>query len=80
MKFEMQKTFDIARRLAKWIQNSKDWNVEGKVELSEFKLDSTGYCYIGYCNKCNESSFYKEYDLKKDSSCCNAKIKPSRGK
>ena len=47
MKFEMQRTFDISRRVAKWIQNSKDWNVEGKVELSEFKLDSTGYCYIG---------------------------------
>ena len=78
MKFEMQKTFDISRRLAKWIQNSKDWNVEGKVELSEFKLDSTGYCYIGYCDKCGESDFYKEYDLNKDSRCCKVKIKPKR--
>ena len=80
MKFEMQKTFDISRRLAKWIQNSKDWNIEGKVELSEFKLDATGYCYIGYCDKCGESDFYKEYDLNKDSRCCKTKIKPSRGK
>ena len=79
MKFEMQKTFDISRRLAKWIQNSKDWNIEGKVELSEFKLDSTGYCYIGYCDKCGESDFYKEYDLNKDSRCCKVKIKPKRG-
>ena len=78
MKFEMQKTFDISRRLAKWIQNSKDWNIEGKVELSEFKLDSTGYCYIGYCDKCGESDFYKEYDLNKDSRCCKVKIKPKR--
>ena len=79
MKFEMQKTFDISRRLAKWIQNSKDWNIEGKVELSEFKLDATGYCYIGYCDKCGESDFYKEYDLNKDSRCCKVKIKPKRG-
>ena len=78
MKFEMQKTFDISRRLAKWIQNSKDWNIEGKVELSEFKLDATGYCYIGYCDKCGESDFYKEYDLNKDSRCCKVKIKPKR--
>ena len=80
MKFEMQKTFDIARRLAKWIQNSKDWNVEGKVELSDFRLDATGYCYIGYCDKCGESDFYKEYELNKDSRCCKSKIKPNRGK
>ena len=43
-----------------------------------FKLDSTGYCYKGYCIKCNESDFYKEYDLKGDSRCCNDKIKPTR--
>ena len=80
MKFEMQKTFDISRRLAKWIQNSKDWNVEGKVELSDFKLDATGYCYVGYCDKCGESDFFKEYELNKDSRCCKSKIKPNRGK
>jgi len=80
MKFEMQKTFDIARRLAKWIQNSKDWNVEGKVQLSDFKLDATGYCYVGYCDKCGESDFFKEYELNKDSRCCKSKIKPNRGK
>ena len=78
MKFEMQKTFDIKRRLGKWIQNSKDWNLTPKADLSEYKLDATGYCYIGYCDKCNESSFYKEYDLNKDSSCCNSKINPRK--
>ena len=78
MKFEMQKTFDISRRLKKWIQNAKDWNLTPKADLSEYKLDATGYCYIGYCDKCNESSFYKEYDLNKDSSCCNSKINPRK--
>ena len=80
MKFEMQKTFDINRRLKKWIQNSKDWNLTPKANLSDYKLDSTGYNYMAYCEKCNESDFYKEYDLKGDSRCCNAKIKPTREK
>ena len=80
MKFEMQTTFDISRRLANWIKNSKDWNIEGKVQVLDFKLGATGYCYIGYCDKCKESDFYKEYDLNKDSRCCNAKIKPKKEK
>ena len=80
MKFEMQKTFDINRRLKKWIQNSKDWNLTPKSDLSDFKLDSTGYNYIGYCDKCNVSGFYKKEQLNGDSSCCSAKIKPTKEK
>ena len=80
MKFEMQKTFDINRRLKKWIQNAKDWNLTPKADLSEFRLDSTGYNYIGYCEKCNVSEFYKKESLSGDSRCCNAKIKPNREK
>ena len=34
MKFEMQKTFDISRRLKKWIQNAKEWNLTPKTDLS----------------------------------------------
>tara|TARA_R100000152_G_C6781427_1_gene215892 strand:+ start:2249 stop:2908 length:660 start_codon:yes stop_codon:yes gene_type:complete len=30
MKFEMQKTFDVKRRLARWVKNSKLWNKETK--------------------------------------------------
>ena len=26
MKFEMQKTFDIKRRLARWVKKSEQWN------------------------------------------------------
>tara|TARA_R110002020_G_scaffold209230_1_gene415177 strand:+ start:932 stop:1600 length:669 start_codon:yes stop_codon:yes gene_type:complete len=33
MKFEMEKTFDIKRRLARWIKNDKKWNKKGsKIE------------------------------------------------
>jgi hypothetical protein len=77
MKFEMQKTFDIKRRLSKWVQNAKDWNLTPKADLSEFKLDSTGYCYVGYC-ECGKSDFYKEYELKGDSRCCKKKINPRK--
>ena len=80
MKFEMQRTFDISRRLSTWINNSKDWNVKATINLSDFKLDATGYNYIGYCAKCNVSDFYKEYELKSDSRCCNDKIKPTKEK
>ena len=30
MKFEMQQTFDIKRRLKKWLKNQKDWNINTK--------------------------------------------------
>ena len=77
MKYEMQQTFDISRRLMTWL--SKDWNQnKPNTKVTDFKLDSTGYCYIGYCIKCNVSDFYKEFDLKGDSRCCNDKIKPTK--
>ena len=78
MKFEMQKTFDVRRRLKKWIQNAKDWNLTPKANLSDYKLDATGYNYMGYCNKCNVSDFYKKEQLNGDSKCCNDKINPRR--
>ena len=77
MKFEMQKTFDVKRRLNKWIKNQNDWNVKPKSNISEYKTSTSGH-YIGYCDKCNESSFYKEFNLKGDSACCSAKINPKR--
>ena len=77
MKYEMQKTFDVSRRLKRWVKNSKDWNVKPKSNISEYKTSTSGH-YIGYCDKCNESSFYKEFNLKGDSACCSAKINPKR--
>ena len=77
MKYQMQKTFDVSRRLKRWVKNSKDWNVKPKSNISEYKTSTSGH-YIGYCDKCNQSSFYKEFNLKGDSACCSAKINPKR--
>ena len=77
MKYEMQKTFDVSRRLKRWVKNSKDWNVKPKSNISEYKTSTSGH-YIGYCDTCNESSFYKEFNLKGDSACCSAKINAKR--
>ena len=77
MRFEMEKTFDISRRLKRWAKNNKDWGIEPKKPAVGFKTTTTGH-YIGYCVKCNESSFYKEYDLKGSSVCCSMEIKPER--
>ena len=77
MRFEMEKTFDISRRLKRWAKNNKDWGIEPKKPAVGFKTTTTGH-YIGYCVKCNESSFYKEYDLKGSSVCCSMQIKAER--
>ena len=77
MRWEMQKTFDISRRLDRWIKNNNDWNIKTKKPSVNYKLSTSGH-YIGYCDKCIESSFYKEFDLRGDSVCCNAAILPER--
>ncbi len=79
MKFQLEKTFDIKRRLNRWLKNQKDWNIKVKKPAVGFKTTSSGH-YIGYCDKCNVSSFYKEYDLSGSSICCSDKIMPERKK
>ena len=76
MKYEMQKTFDIKRRLQRWINNQKEWKPITKHKNEEFKLDATGYNRIAYCSKCNVSDFYK-YPATEDSRCCGDKLKPT---
>ncbi len=76
MKFELQQTFDINRRLKRWAAN--DFSTNNKNGLVNFRLDSTGNAYIGYCDKCNKSDFYSEYEIKQDSKCCKSKLIPER--
>ena len=76
MKFEMQETFDISRRLKRWINNDFSNNSNG--ESSMFQLDSTGNSYVGYCAKCCKSGFYRKDELNHDSKCCNDKVLPKR--
>ena len=63
--------------------NNQGWFDEIVVKTNgviDFRLDSTGNCYMGYCDKCNKSSFYKKEDIYGDSKCCNAKILNKRKK
>ncbi len=77
MKYEMQQTFSIERRLNKWLKNQKDWNVNTKKPAVNYKTTTTGH-FIGYCEKCNESSFYNQYNIKGDSVCCASLILPEK--
>ena len=73
MKFEMQQTFDINRRMKKWLDNYKEWNI-GKKEkvsfISKFKKTNTGV-YKAFCSKCGAREFpNNDWQLKQGSSCC----------
>ena len=76
MKFEMQKTFDVKRRLLKWIKNAKDWNIKPKQETldEKFPLDKTGNARLGKCSACKTTVFLDKWNPVLDSSCCNAKV------
>ena len=39
MRFEMQKTFDIKRRLSRWVNNNKKWNIKKTSKIDQ-QLDS----------------------------------------
>ena len=77
MRFEKQKTFDTKRRLKRWIDNQKEWKPITKHKNEDFKFDSSGYNRVAYCEKCNESDFYK-YPASEDSRCCGEKLIPKR--
>lgn len=76
MKFELQQTFDISRRLKRWLKN--DFNKTNKKVSENWKLDSTGKFIIGYC-ECGKSDFYDQYMInKQDTKCCGKKINHDR--
>ncbi len=61
--------------------NNQGWFdeiVAGNNGSGEFRLDSTGKFYVGYCGKCNKSDFYEQGELSGDSRCCNDKINNRR--
>ena len=37
MRFELQQTFEITRRLSTWVKNNKEWNIENKKVKNERK-------------------------------------------
>ena len=76
MKFEMQKTFDIKRRLQRWHKNDFGNNQKPKKEETKFKKLDTGY-YRAYCSKCG-SNLFPTYQGLKDSSCCGVDMVPKK--
>lgn len=42
MRFELQQTFDIARRLATWVRNNKEWNINKKEKNERKEMQFTG--------------------------------------
>jgi len=74
LKFEMQKTFDIKRRLIKWRDNNIEWSQTGKSKLkpfeSKFKKTPTDL-YIAFCSRCGKKEMpNNKWQLKEGSSCC----------
>ena len=85
MKFELQQTFDISRRLKRWVRN--DFNKKKKpATKKKFKHSSTYKHYVGYCGntKCpkyGHSDFYDIWETDKGLSqtkCCGTEVLPER--
>ena len=76
MKFEMQKTFDIKRRLARWVKNNEEWSFTSRSKSLDkrFPLDKTGNARLGICSKCHTTVFLAVVNPMLDSKCCNAKV------
>ncbi len=82
MKFEMQKTFDISRRMSKWKSNDKNWNANTPKKkqsyISKFQKTPTGV-YKAWCSKCGSREFpNNEYQIKQGSSCCAVDYLPEK--
>lgn len=77
MKFELEKTWSISRRLSKWKKNSFGKN---KKSTANYKLDTTGNAYNAWCSKCGKHDFYPTYGNPStyDSNCCGAEILPGK--
>lgn len=75
MKYEMQKTFDIKRRLIKWRDNNTEWtnnkiNTRKSLE-SNFTKVKSGMGYKAWCSKCGKKEMPSDFfAIKRGSSCC----------
>ena len=75
MKYEMQKTFDIKRRLIKWRDNNTEWtnnkiNTRKSLE-SNFTKVKSGMGYKAWCSKCGKKEMPADFfAIKRGSSCC----------
>ena len=85
MKFELQQTFEISRRLKTWLNNNFNTNKKTATK-KKFKHSSTYKHYVGYCGnqKCRKyghSDFYDIWETDKGLSqtkCCGTEVLPER--
>jgi len=81
MKFELQQTFEISRRLKTWINNDFNIDKKGKtVKKKKFRLSTTGKHYVCYC-ECGKSDFYPIWEVDKgilDTKCCGKELLTER--
>ena len=85
MKFELQQTFEISRRLKTWLNNNFN-STKKPATKKKFKHSSTYKHYVGYCGntKCNKyghSDFYDIWETNKGLSqtkCCGTEVLPER--
>tara|TARA_Y100000593_G_C4289792_1_gene327629 strand:+ start:223 stop:1083 length:861 start_codon:yes stop_codon:yes gene_type:complete len=52
-------------------------DIKGNYEI-EFRLDTTGNFFVGYCSGCNQSVFLRKEELRGDSKCCGKAVTPER--
>tara|TARA_Y100001938_G_scaffold137367_1_gene201422 strand:- start:292 stop:1125 length:834 start_codon:yes stop_codon:yes gene_type:complete len=82
MKFQMEKTWDLNRRLKRWAGNDFGNKSNGVKKKINFKMPD-GRNYYAYCSKCNKGDFYDPYNFNPESvesKCCNSKIIAERNK
>ena len=80
MRYELEKTWSLARRLKTWADRDLAGDVRKKNgAVAEFKMDAVGRAAIGFCTKCGKSDFYEPKTVKvDDSKCCKALLVPRK--
>ena len=82
MKWEMQQTFQISRRLLTWKKNNEKRDVKKKTSSFESKFQKTPTnCYKAWCSKCGAREFpINKWQLRDGSSCCKVEYLPEEKK
>ena len=82
MKFQMEKTWDLNRRLKRWAGNDFGNKSNGVKKKINFKMPD-GRNYYAFCSKCNKGEFYDPFNFNPESvesKCCNSTIVAERTK
>ena len=82
MKWEMQQTFQIGKRLLTWKGNYDKREQKKKVAPFESKFRKTvTNLYVAFCSRCGKKEMpNNKWQLKDGSSCCHVEYLPERSK